>query len=358
MTIAIHRPAHLRHRAGHLALGASIALGCSGVFGQTGTLNDVAGRIAGSPAAPGPTVVYTAREFITMDPKRPRAEAVAIRDGRFVAVGTRAEVGAAVGRDARLDKTFNDKVVIAGFVEQHVHPVLAALTMNTRVISIEDWDTIDGSSPAVRDEKGYRERLKKALAAHRDKRTPFVTWGYHHYFHGELSRAKLDQLAPDFPVIVWHRSAHEFYLNSAALRKTGIDQAVIDAMPKSAQAQSSLEKGHFYEQGAMAVLGRLSPEFADAESFRRGLEYTEGYYHSNGITLACEPGGFFSKPMQDAINAVYSDDATPFNHCFMADGKTFAARNPKDPEAMIKDSEQVLGWAVGGPGTCRSRSSS
>jgi hypothetical protein len=37
------------------------------------------------------------------------------------------------------------------------------------------------------------------------------------------------------------------------------------------------------------------------------------YYHRNGITLACEPGGFLSKPMQDAINAVYSDDATPFN---------------------------------------------
>ena len=34
-------------------------------------------------------------------------------------------------------------VVIAGFVEQHVHPVLAALTMNAKVISIEDWDAIE-----------------------------------------------------------------------------------------------------------------------------------------------------------------------------------------------------------------------
>mgnify|MGYP000075449823 CR=1 FL=1 len=48
-----------------------------------------------------------------------------MRSGKFVAVGTRAEVGAAAGEDARLDKTFNDKVVIAGFVEQHVHPALA-----------------------------------------------------------------------------------------------------------------------------------------------------------------------------------------------------------------------------------------
>jgi len=148
-----------------------------------------------------------------------------VKDGKFLAVGTRAEVGAAAGKDARLDKTFNDKVVIAGFVEQHVHPALAALTMNTKVISIEDWDAIDGFSPAVRDEKGYEERLNKALAAHTDRSKPFVTWGYHHYFHGEMSRDKLNKLAPDFPVIVWHRSAHEVFLNDAALKLTGIASA-------------------------------------------------------------------------------------------------------------------------------------
>jgi hypothetical protein len=43
---------------------------------------------------------------------------------------------------------------------------------------------------------------------------------------------------------------------------------------------------------------------ASAEQFRKGLEFSETYYHRYGITLACEPGGFLSKPMQDAINAV------------------------------------------------------
>jgi predicted amidohydrolase YtcJ len=73
-----------------------------------------------------------------MDPKHPRAEAVAVRDGRFVAVGTLDKVKEVAGKDAKIDRTFAEKVVIAGFVEQHVHPVLAALTMNTKVISIED----------------------------------------------------------------------------------------------------------------------------------------------------------------------------------------------------------------------------
>jgi predicted amidohydrolase YtcJ len=327
---------HLRSVSLLAAIGAALA--------QTSSLSEFAGRFADQPST---ATIYVARELITMDPKRPRAQAVAVKDGKFIAVGTRAEVEAVAGSGARVDTTFAGKVVMAGFVEQHVHPVLAALTMNTRVISIEDWDAIDGFSPAVRDERGYQARLRKALAAHKDKKKTFVSWGYHHYFHGEMSRAILNKIAPDFPVIIWHRSAHEFFLNDAALKKTGIDKTLIDGLPKSAQQQLSLEKGHFFEQGALAVLGKLAPEFATPESFRSGLEFTKTYYHRSGITLACEPGGFLSKPMQDAINAVYSDDATPFNQCFIGDGKSFYALKPNDATSLLAETRKVEGWGKG-----------
>ena len=328
-----------------LALILAAALPAA-VGAQTASLQDVAGSLM---RQPDDTIVYTAREFITMDPNKPRAEAIAVRDGKFVAVGTRAEVDAAAGKSARVDNTFGDRVVIAGFVEQHVHPVLAALTMNTKVISIEDWDAIDGFSPAVRDEKGYTERLKAALAAHKDKSKPFVTWGYHHYFHGEMSRDKLNKLAPDVPVIVWHRSAHELFLNDAALKLTGIDEAVVKSLPKSAQEQLSLAKGHFFEQGAMApaIISKVGPYLASAEQFRKGLEFTKTYYHRNGITFACEPGAALSKPLQDMINAAYSDDATPFNHCFIGDGKSFNAVKPGDAASLIAETKKVEGWGRG-----------
>lgn len=313
-------------------------------WAQTESLQDVAGLLI---QQQNPTVIYSAREFITMDPKKPRAEAIAVRDGKFIAVGSRDEVTAAAGSDAVFNDTLKDKVVIAGFVEQHVHPVLAALTMNSKVISIEDWDAIDGFSPAVRDEKSYQERLKQALAEHKDKTKPFITWGYHHYFHGEMSRDKLNNLAPDFPVIVWHRSAHEFFLNDAALKLTGINEDLIKTLSKSAQEQLDLSKGHFFEQGAMAILPNVAPYLASAEHFRKGLEFTEAYYHRNGITLACEPGGFLSKPMQNVINSVYSDDATPFNHCFIGDGKSFYAMKPNDATSLIAESKKVESWGEG-----------
>lgn len=312
-------------------------------WAQTESLQDVAGLLIQQ----NPTVIYSAREFITMDPQKPRTEAIAVRDGKFIAVGSRDEVTAAAGSDAIFNDTLKDKVVIAGFVEQHVHPVLAALTMNSKVISIEDWDAIDGFSPAVRDEKSYQERLKQALAEHKDKTKPFITWGYHHYFHGEMSRDKLNKLAPDFPVIVWHRSAHEFFLNDAALKLTGINEDLIKTLSKSAQQQLDLSKGHFFEQGAMAILPNVAPYLASAEHFRKGLEFTEAYYHRNGITLACEPGGFLSKPMQNVINSVYSDDATPFNHCFIGDGKSFYAMKPNDASSLITESKKVENWGEG-----------
>ena len=259
---------------GAIATGVAATLSAllsAGAVAQTSSLQDLAGSLA----QPGATVIYTAREFITMDPKKPRAEAVAVQDGKFVAVGTRAEVAAAAGKEARLDD-IDDKVVIAGFVEQHVHPVLAALTMNTKVISIEDWDAIDGFSPAVRDEKTYQARLRAAIAGHTDKSKPFITWGYHHYFHGPMNRALLDQLAPDFPVIVWHRSAHEFFLNSAALRLMKIDDALVDTSAESAQEQLDLEKGHFFEQGGMAILPNITPHPRLARAVPQGTRVHRG----------------------------------------------------------------------------------
>ncbi|MBS0266083.1 MAG: amidohydrolase [Planctomycetes bacterium] len=310
---------------------------------QSPSLQDVGSLLARRSV----TTVYVAKSIITMDARKPRAEAVAVRDGRFVAVGTLAEVRAAVGQEARVDRTLADKIVSAGFIDQHVHPVLAALTMNTRVIAIEDWEAIAGFSPGVRDAKTYQSRLEQALREHTDRSQTFITWGYHHYLHGPLSRKRLDQLAPDFPVIVWHRSCHEFYLNSLALRKTGLDAALVAKLPRSAQAQIDLEAGHFFEQGALAVLNQLAPEVATPARFREGLEYTVRYYHQNGLTSCCEPGGFFSKTLQDMINEVYGVDATPFNHYFLVDGKTLAARNPQDPRAMVAESEQVLNWGQG-----------
>ncbi len=337
--------ADARRRGLLKALGSVSMLGFAGpAFGQAVGLQDI-GR-ATQPASKA--TIFVAREILTMDPARPRAEAVAVVGRRIAAVGSLDELQAMAGdQPFRVDRTFADKVIIAGFVEQHVHPVLAGLTMPSVVISIEPWDTVGGFSEQVRDAAGYQARLMVALAAHGDAAQTFVTWGYHHYFHGPISRDMLDALAPDIPVVIWHRSCHEFFLNTKVMEVYGIDDAFLATFTASEAAQSDMAAGHFYEQGALKLLQKLAPAVATPDRLRQGLEFTVDYYHRNGITTCCEPGGFYSRPLQDAINAVYSADQTPFNHYFIGDGKTFAAVERDDPVAMVAMAEGVLDWGAG-----------
>src|SRR5262245_66286428 len=75
----------------------------------------------------GATVFRNAR-IHTMDPRRPRAEALAVRAGRLAAVGTEAEAAATVGRDARV-VDLGGRPVVPGFVESHCHFLTTGLTL-------------------------------------------------------------------------------------------------------------------------------------------------------------------------------------------------------------------------------------
>ena len=118
--------------------------------------------------------------------------------------------------------------MVPGLIEHHVHPFLAAITMESNVIAIEDWDLPGNQSKRVRDREAYLQRLKteERLLSEPDK--PLVTWGFHHYFHGKLSRQDLDKISMTRPILVIHRSFHEFILNSSALDFFGITQELVN----------------------------------------------------------------------------------------------------------------------------------
>jgi predicted amidohydrolase YtcJ len=243
-----------------------------------------------------------------------------------------------------VDETFANHVIVPGLIAQHDHPLLSALTMMSEIIAIEDWVLPTGTIPAAKNQAEYRRRLAEAEAKLENPRETLVTWGYHHAFHGTLTRMDLDKISSTRPIIVWHRSAHEFIVNTKALEAYGIDKAFVASMPETAQEQSSLEKGHFMEQGMFAVLPKLLPVIATPDRLRRGLEFVVQYYHSNGVTIGCEPGGIYSKQLQDAQNAVFSSESSPLRYYFIPDGKSIVAMFP---ETVIEETEKVLTWGRG-----------
>ncbi len=271
------------------------------------------------------TVVWIARTFITMDDAIPRATAVAVCDGRIVAVGEETDVVTAVGPDHVIDRTLSDKVVIAGLVDQHLHPMLAATTLTTEVIAPEPWVLPRRILPAAETAAEYDAHL---IEAHR--RLPdgewLFTWGYHSLWHGPLDRTRLDRLVPDRPVAVWQRSCHEWYLNSAALERLGITEEDTQGHGPASD-QLDFARGHFWENGWMLVLSRfLMPLFMTAERYREGLAQMIEYLHMNGVTSINEPGIYWRSEPWEIYQEMLGGPDVPFESTFMVEGRTQPVR--------------------------------
>jgi predicted amidohydrolase YtcJ len=289
--------------------------------------------------------VYSARDIITMAPQQAHATAIAVTDGRILSVGSMDSVLAAIGdRQHVIDRSFADHVIVPGLIDQHVHPLLAAISLSMEVIAIEDWALPSGAAPAAMDRDDYLGRLTTAESEMANANEILFTWGFHHYFHGKLTRANLDEISAERPIVVWHRSAHEFILNTPAIEHFEINEEFVSGFSEAARAQSNLGDGHFWEQGWYPVLYKIMPTLASEERLQSGLEFVEEYFHAAGVTTIAEPGGLVSKPLQDAQNAVLGDAGTPFRSYFIVDGKTMATTQLDN---LIPASKSVLDWGDG-----------
>ncbi|MBL8894297.1 MAG: amidohydrolase [Rhizobiales bacterium] len=323
--------------------GASAMVASRQALASTESLSE----LGGSMVAPSSATVLTAREIVTLDSARPSAEAVAVVNGRILWVGSLGEVTNILGnRPYTIDRTFADHIMVPGFIAQHDHPVLAALTMSSEILSIEDWVLPTGTVPAVKDKRDFMERLGQAVSRLEESNEALLTWGYHPAFYGPLTRAELDGISTTRPIIVWGRSCHEMFFNTATMERAGITDAVFAAFPDSAKEQSSMAEGHFWEQGLFAVLPHIASFAASPQRLTAGLELTRDYMHAKGITLGNEPGGILSKPVQDGVNAVFSSPDMPFRWSFMVDGKSMVAAHPDDQQ-VIAESEKLASWYSG-----------
>ena len=309
---------------------------------QEASLQDIAKATEALP----PVTIYAAKEIVTLDLAKPTVQAVAVVGDRILATGTLEELNAAVGTQPyRVDTTFANHVIVPGLIAQHDHPLLAGLTMTSEIIAIEDWVLPAGTSKATKSRAEYLKRLAEADARLKDPNELLLTWGYHQYFHGELKKADLDAISTTRPIIVWHRSAHEFYLNSVAEKQYGVTKEWFDKLPESAKKQSDFANAHYWEQGTFALLPLVAAAVASPERTRAGLELVRSYYHANGVTLGSEPGGILSKKAQDAQNAVLSDPSSPFRFYFIADGKSITGAFPD--EKVAEETEKLLSWGQG-----------
>ncbi|MDC8773329.1 imidazolonepropionase-like domain-containing protein [Roseateles albus] len=159
-------------------VSSAMALLVGSACAQEASLQDIASAMRGLPEI----VIYPAREIVTLDPAKPTAQAVAVVGDRILAVGDLEELKAAAGKQPySVNPTFTNQVIVPGFVAQHDHPLLAALTMTSTIIAIEDWVLPQGTSKAAKSREDYLKRLAEAHANLKDPNEVLLTWGYHQY---------------------------------------------------------------------------------------------------------------------------------------------------------------------------------
>jgi predicted amidohydrolase YtcJ len=229
------------------------------------------------------SILFHSAQVLTMDPARPQAEAVAVRDGRIVAVGRADEVVAAIDGDAvRID--CGGGVLLPAFIDAHCH--LLAYAASLRSVDCTGARSIAEVQEAIR---------------RRAKETPAGAWirafGYEETLLAEgrhPDRHELDAVAPDHPVRLIHRSGHASVLNSLALREAGIDIATEE--PPGGALERDLASGEptgvllEMEQLVDGVVqpvafGELAAAVGQAAGrlLRAGITCVQDATHANGL---------------------------------------------------------------------------
>jgi predicted amidohydrolase YtcJ len=159
-------------------------------------------------------VVVNANVY-TVDSRLPKAQAFAVKNGRFIAVGTNDEIKGLVGKDTRTIDA-QRMTVVPGFTDCHNHAGGEVLLYEVLVGNPFEVEFVTIASIVE------KLRLKA-------RQTPAGTWVEGYFFDDtkvkdrrELNRRDLDEVSREHPVVVRHRGGHTSYYNSAALAMAGV----------------------------------------------------------------------------------------------------------------------------------------
>ncbi|UCO99495.1 amidohydrolase [Metapseudomonas lalkuanensis] len=193
-------------------LAASTVLGAAGALWSALPFAGAAGSAhASSGGSMSADLILFNGRFHTVDREKPTASAVAIKDGRFLAVGTDAEAMALRG-DATQVIDLKQRTVIPGLNDSHLHLIRGGLNYNLEL----RWEGVPSLADALRMLKDQAER------------TPSPQWvrvvgGWNEFQFAEKRMPTLEEInraAPDTPVFILHLYDRAL-LNRAALKAVG-----------------------------------------------------------------------------------------------------------------------------------------
>lgn len=245
--------------------------------------------------------IYAGGPILTMHDAAPTAEAVAVRGGRILAIGSRAAVEATRGPGTR-SIDLAGRTLLPGFVDPHGHVVMVGIqAVGANLLPAPDGDAND--IPTII--RLLREWVQRNEAAVR-RYNLIIGFGYDESQLREgrpPNRDELDQVSTEVPVLIIHTSAHLCVANSKALEVAGVTAATPDPVGGVFRRRPGTREpdGVMEENALIAAAGPLLARL-DQQAWLSIIRAGAEYYASFGYTT-CQEGRAMGPAMAQLTDA-------------------------------------------------------
>ncbi|HEX5240341.1 MAG TPA: amidohydrolase family protein, partial [Candidatus Limnocylindrales bacterium] len=218
-------------------------------------------------------VVFVGAAGLTMRSDRPRASAVAVRDGRIAAVADDATaVRDLIGpRTRRID--LGGRTLMPSFQDGHVHPSMAGIGLLR--CPLHELDTR---------EDAYLDAIARYATSHPDAAWVLGDGWYMEAFPGGTpTRQSLDRVVRDRPAFFVNRDGHGAWVNTRALEVFGFTRDTPDPPHGRIEREADGTPSGTIHEGAMELAKGFLPE-TTVDEMVEGLKLAQAYLHRLGIT--------------------------------------------------------------------------
>ena len=234
-----------------------------------------------APAIAQDTTIYRGGPIITMDGDAPQTvEAVVARDGRIAFAGSEKQARKAAGKDPVV-RDLKGATLLPGFIDAHSHFTVA--TMSAGGLDLRET----GGAP-ISDIAGVSAAIREYVARASGPGGWITVWQFDQENLAEkryITRAELDAIAPDRPLVVLHVSLHGAVANSAALKAAGIDE--VTPVPPGGMIlrdDAGRLNGVLLEKAMFLLLAKMPQP--TAEQRLAALDAAQNAYFAEGYTHA------------------------------------------------------------------------
>jgi len=194
--------------------------------------------------------IFSARKILTMNTYQPVATHVAVREGRILGTGSLDEL--AEWGDYTIDNSFEDKILLPGFVEAHCHAMNGSVWENTYVGYFDRTDPDGRVWLGIKDLDGVLDRLREIERTLDNPEQTLVAWGFDPIYFSDgvrMTVSHLDQVSRDRQILVQHSNGHLLNVSRKVLELAGIDANTdVEGVMKDADGNPSGELGEMAAQ--------------------------------------------------------------------------------------------------------------